>query len=416
MTDQIIFIPRTRPRDGETTVLKVPGELVTLLSAGMTVMRDLRAGGTAAPLASVMHEGGHIDSESLTVEGIRASYSPDAIVNYYVPRLRRALAADAIVVGVFCYASFQADALRVTDEPDAESSLIAWIAHRDGQVFEVIIPFEIDGSYGSPTAERIPRLPVFVDFRILSIIQAEDGAGAVSACAVGPDSETAMLIDRNGEVRHWDLRRQESLETGAIAGGRPTVSALNAVTRRYLAGYPDGSLALRSLADAAGGTLSRPAQAVTACALSADGKWALTGGTPNVVALWNIEAEPRVARAWQTEQADVRAAALNGDGTIAITGSSDGTMAVWHLTSGQRGRLLGGGDGPVMACALGPDGQFALTSYDGLATLWDIEDGTEVRTLSMKGHVAALAFAPDRRYALFGHDNGDLTFVQFLPG
>ena len=68
--------------------------------------------------------------------------------------------------------------------------------------------------------------------------------------------------------------------------------------------------------------------------------------------------------------------ALTADGRWAITGSDDHTARVWDLTnSGSSPRVLSGHTNWVLSVALTADGKWALTgSRDNTARLWDLSN------------------------------------------
>ena len=142
---------------------------------------------------------------------------------------------------------------------------------------------------------------------------------------------------------------------------------------------------------------------VTAVALSADGKRALSGCVDNSVRVWNAEGkEP--PRLLEGHTSSVRAVALSADGKRALSGSEDWTVRVWDVEGPQPPRVLEGHTDQVMAVALSGDGKRGLSgSADKTLRVWDLEG--ELPPQVLEGHtnsVTAVAMSWDGKRAVSG--------------
>ena len=77
--------------------------------------------------------------------------------------------------------------------------------------------------------------------------------------------------------------------------------------------------------------------AVTALALSADGKILATGGADRELKLWDVDSQLH-PRPFAGIEAKVRSLALTADGKILATAMSDGTVQFWDARSGKVAR------------------------------------------------------------------------------
>jgi WD40 repeat protein/tetratricopeptide (TPR) repeat protein len=94
----------------------------------------------------------------------------------------------------------------------------------------------------------------------------------------------------------------------------------------------------------------------------------------------------------------VTAVAITPDGKRVITGSEDRAARVWDAETGAVIAELKGHDGAVTAVALTPDGRVVTASEDDTARIWEASSGSPLAEL--KGHAAgvtALAVMPDGR-------------------
>ena len=74
----------------------------------------------------------------------------------------------------------------------------------------------------------------------------------------------------------------------------------------------------------------------------------------------------------------VSAVAISADGKFAVSGSWDKTLKVWDLAGRQQLRELAG-HASVEAVAIAPDGQFAVSaSDDKTLKVWDLALGKEL--------------------------------------
>lgn len=199
-------------------------------------------------------------------------------------------------------------------------------------------------------------------------------AAAVVAAAVGDDGETGATLAADDSVLRWDLGTSASVSVAAqpaeldhVAGRTPVPEALMARAAALDEEAP------RSASDAT--------HTVTAVAVSADGRRAITASTDNImvfyrlnvtrdearVRLWDLASGSRIRVLSFREESGVsysrteacRCAAVDATGTYGCTGGDDRTLQVWHLDSGTRVAALTL-DAPATACALSPDGTALL--------------------------------------------------------
>jgi len=147
--------------------------------------------------------------------------------------------------------------------------------------------------------------------------------------------------------------------------------------------------------------------AVTAMALSPDGKKVVTGSGDGAVRLWDIDTA-KVTAKWTGHAGNVKSLSWNPDGGRVVSGSFDGTARVWDVESGEIivGPIQAGYD--VDAVFYSPDKSMIAT---GVVTfpekeyikIWDATTGNLVT--KFKGHrytVTCLAWTADGRTLISG--------------
>ncbi|MSO56978.1 MAG: WD40 repeat domain-containing protein [Acidobacteria bacterium] len=453
---ETIFMPRTFHREGESTVIHLENDRCALLKDRMEILAALPGLNTISPGASTMDADGTIWGEVPSGEASRPGESLHAARNTFFAELRQQLEAGAITcAGVFCYGWIGDNDSRFTETLADANMLTAWLVHKT-QIVEVSIPYnrhpaEGESAHGSPTGEIIETLPFVSGQHVRWVFQPPSSSPpGVAACAVG---DQVLAVHRGGVVERWDLVAGAPIDAVVLSQGL-SACAVSGDCAWYLTGFSDGRTALwqadrrektmgpsepdavtacaldesgnHALVSFANGALAFwdpltgkiywSAEAAGVCALSADGTRALTsmrGGPP---VLWNIpeSEEPEIQYALRAEQAEITAAALSARGHAALTSSTDGKTFVGALDL-KRSRHALNGPGPVHACAITRDGQFALAAHNGVTVLWDAFAGYPLQKIQVDGHHSAVAFTADGMSALLGSSDGTLTCIQLFP-
>jgi hypothetical protein len=103
---------------------------------------------------------------------------------------------------------------------------------------------------------------------------------------------------------------------------------------------------------------------------------------------------------------EIKGVALSADGRYAVSGGVDQSVRVWDLVSGKEEKLLRGHSKQVWAVAFHPNNrQVFSVSWDATARLWDIKTGNEVRRYTHRLDVNGLALARGGDSFLTGSDD-----------
>jgi hypothetical protein len=145
---------------------------------------------------------------------------------------------------------------------------------------------------------------------------------------------------------------------------------------------------------------------IQSVALSADGRYALSGGNDNKVRLWALETgdELKELKCLPGHRGWVRSVAFSPDGSQAVSGSNDTTVRLWDLENGQPLKLFKEHRDAVLCVAFSPDGKYVLSAGDDLTVrLWDVNTGQQLYCLREHTEpVWSVAFAPNGRQFLSG--------------
>lgn len=174
-----------------------------------------------------------------------------------------------------------------------------------------------------------------------------------------------------------------ALETETVSG----ICWLAACADGFLRLWQDGMLRREWLAD----TNNSGAAALTSCALSSDGRYALSAAVDGTAHLWDLGRDVRL-HLWDDHKRAVLGCALSADSTLALTASEDRLLRLWDVASGQLRAAFYEHPAAVTCCAfaVGADGKRVAISGDaeGSVRLWDAAGNVLLHTL--EGHRGAL--------------------------
>jgi len=121
--------------------------------------------------------------------------------------------------------------------------------------------------------------------------------------------------------------------------------------------------------------------AVTAIAVSPDGRIGARNVATSEIELWDIDSSMPVSRL-SGHNDRVSVLEFSPDGTYLVSGSTDGFIAIWQMPTGKLHRKLMGHQSRVVSLAVTPDGaRLFSASSDGTTRLWDMASGKHLATL-----------------------------------
>lgn len=150
---------------------------------------------------------------------------------------------------------------------------------------------------------------------------------------------------------------------------------------------------------------------VSAVALSADGRVAVSVGKDQTVCLWNFPNEEPMA--CFTKHYDwVRSVDMNRSGRFAVSGSWDRSVRIWDLQKKKEIRSLHGAIRDIEQVKIAPDGSsIAVAASTGEISFWDGSSGERIAGTSLDGEIYSIRFSMDGRYLVVGGD-GVLTVLS----
>jgi len=160
-------------------------------------------------------------------------------------------------------------------------------------------------------------------------------------------------------------------------------------------------------------TLSGHLGPIHSCAISSDSSFIVTAGEDQTLIIWDtVSGAPRVTLRGHREP--VHACAISPDNRLIASGGQDGNLRVWDATTGARKLTLRGHEGAIYACAFSPDGPLVASVGEGKTIyLWDTDRGTVVDRIDVfESRLHGCSFLPDGTDLLVSAPGNKLSVIH----
>ena len=248
--------------------------------------------------------------------------------------------------------------------------------------------------------------------------------GPVYALAITSDGHRIVSAAGNDlGVRIWDLEIGNLLST--LAPSSADVSALTitpddrevvTVANDRLARIWDLDLGVLKE------TLDHPA-AIYSCKISPDGRYLITGskkkpGTddPGVIWIWDYQ-NKKLLHTCECHKGSVTALAITADSRYALSGGQDGSIKLWDLETGSLLKTMQGHKSTIVSITVAPDGNHLITgSKDETVRVWLLRGGVLIKVYETVENVHSLVVTPDGRQVVVGTLEGIIRTLDFEVG
>jgi WD40 repeat protein len=185
--------------------------------------------------------------------------------------------------------------------------------------------------------------------------------------------------------------------------------ALSKDGKNALSASSDCTLRVWNLEISESEVLEGHSKTVSACSLSGDAKLALSASHDGTLRLWDLENNGICLNIFKEHQDifkehqdKVLSCVLSNDGKLALSIFSDNTLRIWNTNTGLCQFVLEGHTDVVTCCDLSNDGKIAVSgSYDTTLRLWDTETGKCLGVIDQNfGAIVSCSLSGDGHFVL----------------
>ncbi len=246
--------------------------------------------------------------------------------------------------------------------------------------------------------------------------------GWIPSVALSGDGRLAVVVDEmSRDARVWDLATEAP--PLPLAGHRDGVAAVAVGGARAVTGGRDGTLRVWDLASRRCREVLEVGAWIEDVAISADGRCVVAADWNQRLHVWTVAGSAwrrlvrgSTARAFAEHPRGIRAVAVSADGARAVSGGEEGRLYLWDLTVPTGEPRRGAGFGRVTQLALDASRTRVAAPAGGTLSVWDLATGSCVRELPCGAESTAVAWMPDDRRLLSGHDDGRVRIWSASTG
>lgn len=233
----------------------------------------------------------------------------------------------------------------------------------------------------------------------------------VLCVACSPDGTKALSGAMDFTARLWDMRTGKELF--CYRGHRNIVGGVAISPKGTSAITSDGSLHLWDLATGKN-IQAFPHSAAWKVMFLAGGSQALSGGSDNVLRLWDLDNLREIGRL-HGHSKGISGIAVSPDQSYVLSSSYDKTLRLYDLASRQEVHLLLGHTAAIFTAAFAPNGKwFASAGSDRTIRIWDMGKVTAKKETGHQAVPQPLMVVPREERRLVGH-KGDITGLAVFP-
>ena len=232
---------------------------------------------------------------------------------------------------------------------------------------------------------------------------------------LSPDGKTALVSNKEGRIRLWDLAAGKVIRVFNGHTGSVTALAFSPDGKTFLSGGKDGTVRLwdADRGDEVWGVnyegdrryplFRQYGNDVQYVAFMPEGKSVLMAQRDGTIKLLDAQTGKGV-RVFNTAKEFLWAASLSPDGKSVVTTSAERgswTIHLWDVATGVEAKRFKDTEIASRAVLLA-DGKTLLSGGNHSLRLWDISTGRLIQTLPNPTLIDSIALSPDGRVALVG--------------
>lgn len=239
-----------------------------------------------------------------------------------------------------------------------------------------------------------------------------------------PEGTSQLFLTAAGsDIRVWNSVKQTELLRIQVPGMKCLCITINVAGTSIVSGWDDGKI--RAFAPETGklqfAISDAHSEAVSAIAVTHDGKRIVSGGMDGRVRIWNVAGSAQIMEhSFKEHKKEVTTIRISAGDDTAVSSSADGSCLMWSLRRATRINAL---FAPTVfrSVMFHPDeSQLLTTGSDRKITYWDASDCTAIRVMegsteeimTLDAQSSGVMFASggqDRLVKVWRYDEGDVV-------
>jgi WD40 repeat protein len=232
-------------------------------------------------------------------------------------------------------------------------------------------------------------------------------AGPVYCVAFHPDGKTLASSSTDQTIRIWNVADGKQVRELKGHGGIVDSIAFSPDGKLLASGSADKTVRLWNPADGKEvKNLGAHGNSVYSVTFSPDGKLLASAGADALVKIWEVAGQKEL-KPLKGHDGPVTGAVFTPDNASVISiGLMDRCLRIWSVSTGMETKKLGPTADDLYGIAWSRDGKMLATSgYGGNVIVWNLAEGKPASTRKLKFGAYCVAFTPDGKAVVTGHDN-----------
>lgn len=231
--------------------------------------------------------------------------------------------------------------------------------------------------------------------------------GPVYCVAFSPDGKTLASSSHDQSIRLWNVADGKPIRELKGHTGIVDHVAFSKDGKLLASGSADKTVRLWNPADGKEvKNLGAHGNSVYAVAFSPDNKYLASAGADGLVKIWDVAGQKEF-KSLKGHDGPVTGVVFTPDSAAVLSiGLMDRTLRQWTVASGAEAKKMGPTPDDLYGIAWSRDGKTLVTSgYGGNIIVWDRVAGKPGRTRKLSFGAYCVAFTPDGKAVVTGHDN-----------
>ena len=200
----------------------------------------------------------------------------------------------------------------------------------------------------------------------------KSGTATIKALAFSPDGKNIAIASKQA-IEIWSTANFKKTSSLAKSGQMQEL-AWTPDSKTILSGGSDFNLHVYSIDGSSQSIIKGHIKAISALAVSKDGKKAASGDRAGKILLWEWGAKNPVSTEITAHQGGVDSLSFSSDASILASAGRDDLVKTWSTSNSENLQTFKGHKNDVRGVVFAPDGKsIASAGLDGTVKIWEVK-------------------------------------------